>query len=81
MGTLAETYRRKGDEAAIQGAHARDPFIHRMSLTIADHWHTLADRIERAESYDSRPRLAYEDSVDDLIKTLELAAEQSPSKP
>jgi hypothetical protein len=48
MRTLAETYRGKGEEAALLALENPDPFIRQTYGKIADHWHELAARLQTA---------------------------------
>ena len=47
MTTLAETYLRKGDDAVAEMETETDPFLRRMWDKVADHWHELAERVDR----------------------------------
>ena len=47
MTSIADQYRRKGDEASLAEMDADDPFVCRMYAKIARHWHELAERAER----------------------------------
>jgi len=49
MTSIADQYRRKGDEASLAEMDADDPFVCRMYAKIARHWHELAERAEREE--------------------------------
>ena len=70
MRTLAETYRQKGDEAALQAMEDSSPFIRHMSAKISDHWRELAERLERKDAYGGRSGQASEEPLDDLIERL-----------
>ncbi len=48
--TLAEVYLRKGDEAVSAMEAEKDPFLRHMWDKVADHWHTLAERVDRQQS-------------------------------
>jgi hypothetical protein len=50
MGTLADQYRRKADEATLAEMDAENPFTRRVFSKVAAHWHELADRVERQEA-------------------------------
>jgi hypothetical protein len=70
MRTLAEIYRQKGEEASLQASEDSSPFIRQMSAKISDHWHKLAERLERGDEHGGRSDQPPEESLDDLIKTL-----------
>jgi hypothetical protein len=50
MGTLADQYRRKGDESKLAEIEADIPLMRHVFSKIAAHWHELADRVEREEA-------------------------------
>jgi hypothetical protein len=50
MGTLADQYRRKADEATLAEMDAENPFSRRVFSKIAAHWHELADRVEHQKA-------------------------------
>jgi hypothetical protein len=50
MDTLADQYRRKGDESKLAEMEADIPFMRQVLSKIAAHWHELADRVERQET-------------------------------
>jgi hypothetical protein len=50
MGTLADQYRRKGDEANLAEIDADHPLMRHVFSKVATHWHELADRVEHQEA-------------------------------
>ena len=50
MTSLADQYRRKGDEASLAEMDSDNPFMRRTYAKIARHWHELAERSEREEA-------------------------------
>jgi hypothetical protein len=50
MGTLADLYRLKGDEATLAEMEADHPLTRHILSKVAAHWHELADRVERQEA-------------------------------
>jgi len=70
MLTLAETYRRKGEEASLQAQEDPRPFTRQTYAKIADHWHELADQVEQQDSNGGRSQHRREETVDGLIESL-----------
>ena len=70
MRTLAETYRGKGEEAALLALENPDPFTRQTYGKIADHWHELADRLEQEDANSGRSHDRRGETVDGLIESL-----------
>ncbi len=56
----AEEYLRKGDEATLAKMDSANPFVRHIYSKIAQHWHELAERIEREQAAVSGSALAKE---------------------
>lgn len=50
MNTLSEMYLRKGEEAVAATETEKSAFLRYMWDKVADHWHELAERVDRQDA-------------------------------